>query len=294
MTDDPHNTTPPDADAEPAPEVNRPHEAAPGPAGELHRDIAIDGEDLHFTYPDGTAALRGTSLSCQAGKLLAVLGPNGSGKTTLLRCLMGRLHPQAGEVRLDGDPIRRYSARDLARRLAYVPQQPTSAFAMNVQEIILTGRLAHTGMLGLAGRKDLDVAREAMRMTETLPFASRSLSELSGGEAQRVMVARALAQQPTVCLLDEPTSHLDIRHQLRIYELMQRVAHDWPMAVICISHDVNLAARFADELLLMQGGKVVARGTPRDTLTREILSETYDVEIDLVDTGEDIPLIRAR
>ncbi len=284
MTDEHDNTTP----------AEEPSELADDPQEPLTRDAALQGQDLQFAYRDGTQALRGVSLLGRAGKLLALLGPNGSGKTTLLRCLMGRLHPQGGEVRLDGDPLKRYSPRDLARRLAYVPQQPNSAFPLSVQEIVLTGRLPHTGMLGLAGRKDLDVAREAMKMTETHAFAARCLHELSGGEAQRVMIARALAQQPTVCLLDEPTSHLDIRHQLRIYELMQRVAHDWPMAVICISHDVNLAARFADELLFMRSGKVVAAGTPAETITPEILADTYEVDVDLIDTGEDIPLIRAR
>ncbi|NBB94657.1 MAG: ATP-binding cassette domain-containing protein [Planctomycetes bacterium] len=284
MNDDPDNMP---ADAPDA-------TACEQPAEELHRDLAMEGRDLAFTYPDGTQALRGVSVEGRAGRLVCLLGPNGSGKTTLLRCLMGRLHAQRGQVLLDGDPLKLYSARDRARRLAYVPQQPDVAFAMNVQEIILTGRLVHTGMLGLAGRKDVDVAREAMRMTDTLTFAARRLDELSGGEAQRVMIARALAQQPNVCLLDEPTSHLDIRHQLRIYELMQRVAHDWPMAVICISHDVNLAARFADELILMRDGQVVAAGPPTQAATRDILAEVYDVEIDLIDTGEAVPTIRAR
>ena len=157
------------------------------------------------------------------------------------------------------------------------------------------GRFAHTGMLGMAGRKDVDVARQAMIMTETLGFATRTLEELSGGEAQRVMIARALAQQPSLLLLDEPTSHLDIRNQLLIYGMMQRLAHDWEMAVVCVSHDVNLAGRFADELVLMREGRVLAAGKPSEVIRREVLAQAYDVDVDLIDVpGEDVPMAVAR
>jgi len=134
-----------------------------------------------------------------------------------------------------------------------------------------------------------------MIMTATLDLADRTLEELSGGEAQRVMIARALAQQPSVLLLDEPTSHLDMKNQLIIHQMMQRVAHEWPMAVICVSHDVNLAARFSDELVLMRQGRVVAAGSPQETIKADILSQVYDVEIELVAGGNGaVPLVCAR
>jgi len=226
----------------------------------------LSAKEIEFEYRPGQSVLRKVTLKGSAGKLLCILGPNGSGKTTLLRCLLGQLRPASGSILLDGRPLRSYSPRALARLLAYVPQIPSSAFAFTVQELVLMGRFAHTGPMGLASQTDLAVAREAMKMTNTLQFAPRMLSELSGGEAQRVMIARALAQQPQVCLLDEPTSHLDIKNQLTIYEMMTRLGHGWEMAVICVSHEVNLAARFADELVLMRAGEVLAAGSPADVI----------------------------
>ena len=255
----------------------------------------LEASGLQFAYRPSAPVLRGVDLSARAGSLLCVLGPNGSGKTTLLRCLLGELTPGGGRIELDGRPVEAYSPRRRARLLAYVPQFPVAAFAFTVQEIILTGRLSHTGLLGLAGRKDLDIAREAMKMTHTLEFAGRTLDELSGGEAQCVMIARAIAQQPSVLLLDEPTSHLDVANQLLIYRMMQRLAHDWGVAVVCVSHDVNLASRFTDELLLMRAGRVIASGAPSEVVRSEILSKAYGVEVDLIAApGQDTPIVRAR
>lgn len=255
----------------------------------------IDVREARFSYAGGREVLRGVSFRAQAGKLLCILGPNGSGKTTLLRCLLGQLRPSGGEIRLDDRPIGLYSPRGLARLLGYVPQTPASAFGFTVRELVLMGRFAHAGALGMTGRQDLEVARLAMAMTGTEAFADRTLDELSGGEAQCAMIARALAQQPSVMLLDEPTSHLDIRNQLAIYRMMQRLAHDWRMAVICVSHDINVAARFADQLVLMRDGQVVAAGGPAQVISPQTLSQTYDVPIELVAVpGSDIPIVLAR
>lgn len=255
----------------------------------------LRAEAVTFAYQGGPDVLCGVDLSAGAGKLLCLLGPNGSGKTTLLRCLLGRLRPQSGSIVLDGRALAQHSARTLARLMGYVAQSPSAAFAFTVHQIVLMGRFAHTGLLGMAGRKDLEVARQAMIMTETLDFAARTLDELSGGEAQRVMIARALAQQPSVLLLDEPTSHLDIRNQLLIYDMMQRLAHDWEMAVVCVSHDVNLAGRFADELVLIREGEVLAAGKPGEVIRQEILARAYDVRVDLISVpGQDVPMALAR
>jgi len=256
----------------------------------------IEAAGLGFAYRDGPDVLTDVSLRAEAGKLLCVLGPNGSGKTTLLRCLLGRLAPKAGTIRLDDRHLADYDAKALARRLAYVPQVATSAFGFTAMELVLMGRFAHTGPLGLAGEHDRAVAKQAMIMTETTDLAARTLDELSGGEAQRVMIARALAQQPTAMLLDEPTSHLDIRNQLIIYAMMQRLAHEWEMAVVCVSHDVNLAARFADRLVLMRGGRILAAGTGDEVVRGDILERVYDVAVDLIPTGDagQTPMVRAR
>jgi iron complex transport system ATP-binding protein len=259
------------------------------------RPPILEARDVTFAYPRGGQVLHGVTLTAAPGRLVCLLGPNGSGKTTLLRCLLGQLEPSAGEVLLDGQPLGKHSRRQLARKLAYVPQTPKSAFAFSSWEIVLSGRFAHGSGLGFASEHDHAVARQAMTMTDTLEFAPRTLDELSGGEAQRVMLARALAQQPAVLLLDEPTSHLDIRNQLAIYDLMCRVAHDWPMAVVCVSHDLNVAGRFADEIALMRDGALLADGPAGEVLTREAISAAYDVDVDLIDViGSPVPMVRAR
>ncbi len=250
--------------------------------------------DVGFAYHTDMPVLSGVSLSVSSGEFVCLLGANGSGKTTLLKCLMGRLRPSIGAVRLDGEDVRKFSARALARRIAYVPQEPRVAFAMSALEIVLTGRLAHSGALGLAGQKDLDIAKAAMKMTQTLEFHDRPLGELSGGEAQRVMIARAIAQQPDICLLDEPTSQLDIACQMLIYRMMQRLAHDWNMAVICVSHDVNLAARFSDRLILMRRGSVVVAGQPREVITETVIKETYGLDVELIPVDNEPPIVRAK
>lgn len=255
----------------------------------------IEVRNLAFAYRPQSPVLRGVSLQASAGELLCVLGPNGSGKTTLLRSLLGQLTPTGGEIRLDGRSLPSYAPRQLARLLAYVPQFPQSAFDFTVLELVLTGRFAHTGVMALASEQDLTIARLALQMTHTEALADRTLDELSGGEAQCVMIARALAQQPSLLLLDEPTSHLDIANQLLIYRMMGRLAHDWGMAVICVAHDINVASRYADRLLLMRQGQVMAHGKPSEVIRAEILSQTYGVQIDLVDAPDgQTPLILAR
>ncbi|HET6429427.1 MAG TPA: ABC transporter ATP-binding protein [Phycisphaerae bacterium] len=251
-------------------------------------------EGLSFAYGDGKRVLDGIALTARTGQLVCLLGPNGSGKTTALRCMLGLLKPGGGKVQLDGRAVADYTRRQLARVMAYVPQFPTSAFAFDCRQIVMMGRFARMGSLGLSGEADRQVVRQAMVMTETTGFAERTLEELSGGEAQRVMIARALAQQPEVLLLDEPTSHLDVRHQMGIYRMMVRLAHDWPMAVVCVSHDVNMAARFADRLVLLRDGRVVAAGTPAEVIRADVLRETYSIEVTLIQTGAGVPLVVPR
>lgn len=253
----------------------------------------LQATNVRFAYRAGADVLHGVNLAAARGKFLCLLGPNGSGKTTLLKLLLGVLSPGAGTIELETKPLDAYSPKALAQKIAYVPQTPTSALHFPVRELVLMGRYAHTGAMGLPGEADLRVARLAMEMTESTDIAGRTLEELSGGQAQCAMIARALAQQPGVCLLDEPTSHLDIRNQLRIYRMMRRLAYDWNMAVVCVSHDVNLAGRFADELMLMKQGNVVAAGGPGDVIQTNLLRETYDVEIELIPTEQGPPIVRA-
>jgi ABC-type cobalamin/Fe3+-siderophores transport system ATPase subunit len=261
----------------------------------MTRSPLLEARDLAFAYRPEQPVLHQAALQVNEGHFVCILGPNGSGKTTLLRCILRQITPSAGVIHLSGRDLASYSPRELARTLAYVPQFPRSAFNFTVQELVLMGRFAHTGALGLAGQQDRAVAHLAMEMTGTLPFASRTLEELSGGEAQCVMIARALAQQPSLTLLDEPTSHLDIKNQLLIYRMMRRLAHDWNMGVLCVSHDLNLAARFADDLVLLRKGEMVCAGPPAQVIESDLLSQTYDVTIELIKLpGEEIPIIWAR
>jgi len=249
---------------------------------------------LAFRYGgDGDDALAGVNLQTHVGELVCILGPNGSGKTTLLKCLLGLLRPDRGSVTLDGRPLGRYGAMDLARKVSYVPQAVSPAVAFTVEQIIMMGRTPHMGRLGLPGDLDRRVVAAAMEMTDVTRFARRDLDSLSGGERQTVMITRALAQQPRVMLLDEPTSSLDVKHQLGIYSLMAKLAHDWDMAVVCVSHDVNLAGRFADRLVFLKDAAVAAAGIPADVITADTLRTVYDVPVRLVDAGLSVPMVVA-
>lgn len=245
---------------------------------------------LAFAYQPGAPVLRGLGMRATEGELLCILGPNGSGKTTLLKCLLGRLKPTSGEVMLAGEPLRRHRTAELARVLSYVAQDTQPAFAFTVRQVVTMGRTPHMGPLGLPGDLDRRVVNAAMAMTATTEFADRNVDSLSGGERQRVMIARALAQQPRLMLLDEPTSSLDVRHQLEIYRLMAKLAHEWGMAVVCVSHDVNLAGRFADRLILLRDGVTMADGPPAEVMTEQTLARVYDVRVRMVDVGLPVPM----
>ncbi|MFH1466174.1 MAG: ABC transporter ATP-binding protein [Pseudomonadota bacterium] len=254
----------------------------------------LEARGLVFGYRPEAPVLRGVSLALEPGVFTCVLGPNGTGKTTLLRCLLGGLRPAAGQVLLEGRPLMEVPLRERARRVAYVPQVPTSAFAFTVRELVAMGRHAHQGALGLASFADREAVERALLRTGSQALADRTLEELSGGEAQCAMIARALAQAPRVLLLDEPTSHLDLRNQLSIYGLIRDLAHEEGVAALCIGHDVNLAARHADRLVLLRDGHVLAAGPPAEVLDAGVLGECYGVEVDLVDPGDGLPVVRAR
>lgn len=260
---------------------------------DLH-PVTLRARALGFGYRASAPLLQGVDLDVPAGQLVVLLGRNGSGKTTLLRCLLGFLNPAAGAVELEDRPLASYRPRERARRLAYVPQNPGSAFDFTAEDIVLSGRLAHQGSLGLAGRTDLDIVHLAMEMTGVADLRKRTLAELSGGEAQCVMIARALAQQPAALLLDEPTSHLDLANQLRIFAMLRRIARDWPMAVLCVAHDINLAARYADRLALLADGRILAAGAPAEVVRADLLEQAYGVRVDLVPHGTASPLVWPR
>jgi iron complex transport system ATP-binding protein len=241
----------------------------------------LDVRDLEFAYRRGAPVFQGFSLAVERGRLVCVLGPNGSGKSTLLRIIVGLLSPSKGEVRLAGIPVAAYGRGALARRIAYVPQETLAAVGFTVLETVLMGRSPHTGALGFETARDWYATREALRLTDVEALADRSLEELSGGERQRVIVARALAQEPDVMLLDEPTAFLDIRHQHAIYGLLRALVRQRDLTVVCVSHDLNLAAAYAERLVLVNRGRVAAAGKPDEVIRSEVLSPVYETPVEI-------------
>lgn len=257
--------------------------------------VALQVDQLSFAYRPGQPVLHEVNLRVDAGQFTAVLGPNGSGKSTLLKCLLGRLATRHGQIHINGQPLAAYRSAELAQQIAYVPQSVSHSLAFTVREVVLTGRFAHGQFLGLANPNDTAVAQDVMRQCGVDHLADRLVDELSGGEAQCVMIARALAQQPRLLLLDEPTSHLDLHNQASIYRLMQSLAREQHMAVLCVSHDVNLAARFADQLLMMNQGRRIALGPPADAMTQENLEATYETDVQLLEVvGQNLPMVVAK
>jgi len=245
----------------------------------FYRTPKLFSEDLDAGYPaDEALVLRKLSLEIGDRDIVALVGPNGSGKSTLLRALGRVLKPRRGTVYLDGRAMREWPTREVARRLALLPQGPTLAADLNVQELVWLGRSPHQGLLGLPRREDEEAVRWAINETGIASMAGRRLSELSGGERQRVWVAMALAQQPQVLLLDEPTTFLDLNHQLEVLDLVQYLNHEHGLTVVMVLHDLNQAARYARRVVVLREGEVYADGAPAEVLTPETLRDVFGVE----------------
>ncbi|MFB0842699.1 ABC transporter ATP-binding protein [Paenibacillus oleatilyticus] len=221
--------------------------------------------------------LHDVNLEMRPGRFIGLIGPNGSGKSTLLRAMGGLRRPAAGEVLLDGASLHRMKPKAVARHIAYVPQDLSIELDFTAEEVVMLGRYAHRGRFASASAADREAVREAMRTTGIDSFADRRVTELSGGQRQMVFIAKALAQQPRILLLDEPISALDIRHQLRVMKLLLERTNDG-LLIVAALHDLNLAARFCDELILLRHGHVLASGAPECVMTTERLRQAYGVE----------------
>lgn len=219
-------------------------------------------------------ALDGVTTQVPSGALYAVLGPNGSGKSTLMRALMGLVRPEGGTTLIGGRETRDWSRRELAMEVGAVPQNEHMAFPLTVKAFVGMGRYPHLGALRPAGEADRSAVSDALRRCDVEGLATRDVMTLSGGELQRVRIARALAQEPTALVLDEPTASLDIRHEMSIFQLL-RASADGGMTVLLITHNINLAARFADRLLLLDQGRVAAEGEVREVFREDVLEEVY-------------------
>jgi iron complex transport system ATP-binding protein len=245
----------------------------------------LQAVDVSFAYGhrqrDTLPVLDRVSLEVQRGTIVGLLGPNGSGKTTLLRLLSGVLLPRSGQVLIDGRPLSQLTRRDVARRIAVVPQETRTAFDFSVIDMVLMGRYPHLGPFELEGAADQDIARDAMAATGTAALADRPFSTLSGGEKQRVVVASALAQASELLLLDEPTAALDLRFQFEIAALLKRLNAERGTTLVVSTHDLNLAASLCQRVILLRQGRVIAHGAIEDTLTEGNIRRLYDVDAEV-------------
>lgn len=236
--------------------------------------LTIDGVDCHY---GAVKILEEVTFSVRGGELLGILGPNGSGKTTLLRSISRILKPSRGVVLLNDVDVYSLKTVEVARQLAVVPQETTMIFNFTALDIVLMGRNPHIPRFKMEGIRDLNIAKKAMKLTGTLHLASRPITELSGGERQRVIIARALAQEPKVLLLDEPTVHLDINNQLEMMDLISKLCKEKGLIVLAVLHDINLASRYCDSILLLKNGRIVSAGNLDEVLTSENIREVYQV-----------------
>ncbi|MFQ5839677.1 MAG: ABC transporter ATP-binding protein [Candidatus Methylomirabilales bacterium] len=237
---------------------------------------AVEVRDLTFAYPGGSeSVLREVSFAVETGGILGVIGPNSAGKTTLLRLLSGLRGPHTGALRLFGQTFEMMARRAVARIVAVVPQEFQVAFPFTVWEVVLMGRYPWMNGFGFERPRDRAQVDAALNETETRGLAHKYLDQLSGGEKQRVLIARALAQEPQLLLLDEPTVHLDLNHQVEVLRLIRALNRQRGLTVLLVSHDLNVAAACCHRLLLLKEGRVMAEGRPEEVMQPEILESTY-------------------
>lgn len=241
-------------------------------------DQVLAAQGITFAY-DGQAVLHDVRFALHRGDFVALLGPNGSGKTTLLKILCGLLSPRAGRVVWDGGDLAALKRREIARRIALVPQELSVPFAFTVREMVLLGRTPYIRPLFGDMARDRESVEQALALTEMRAFADRFFGDLSGGERQRVVIAMALAQEPEVLLLDEPTVHLDINHQIEVLELVHRLNRERGLTVLATMHDLNLAALYFDRLVLLNEGCVVTEGPPAEVLSKERVESVFGAEV---------------
>jgi ABC-type cobalamin/Fe3+-siderophores transport system ATPase subunit len=243
----------------------------------------LEARELTITY-DHRIAVADLSLTVKPGEITAVIGPNGAGKSTLLKSLNGQVRPSSGTIFLDGQPLERLNRRSISRRIAVVAQEAELRFPVTVLEFVLGGRFAWATNAGWGWETehDLQIADAVLRETELNDLSGRLMNELSGGERQRALMARALATEAPILLLDEPTANLDLSHQVTLLELVRNRCDRNEAAALVVTHDINLAAQFADNLILMKQGRAVHSGKPEQVLQPHILQEVFEVRV-LVD-----------
>lgn len=237
----------------------------------------IEINNLCFSFEQ--EVLKDININIERGKFYTILGPNGSGKTTLLRLLSKSLHMDIGEIFIDEKNLTQIKPTTLAKQMAVVPQSTEIEFDFSVQDIVLMGRTPHISRFCSESEKDVEIAMTAMKCTNTWELKNKSINALSGGERQRVVVARAIAQETGIILLDEPISHLDIHHQIEIMNQLKQLNKNKNITIIAVLHDLNIAAAYADHMILMHDRRVYKDGTPEEVLTEDIIKQVYGLEV---------------
>jgi iron complex transport system ATP-binding protein len=240
--------------------------------------VKLEVKDVTFSYAQ-EPTLENVSIEVVETEVLGVLGPNGAGKSTLLKCIDRILTPQKGRILLDGKDIQTMSRMDLAKKVGYIPQSASHVFSATVFDTVLMGRRPHLGWR--SSEKDTEVVLETLHLLHIEDFAMRDINELSGGQLQKVFIARALTQEPDLLLLDEPTSNLDVRHQLEVMHTIKSIVRKKGISAIMAIHDLNLAARYADTIVMMNGGSISSVGNPTSVLTQENIKQVYGVEAEV-------------
>jgi len=238
-------------------------------------------KNIGFMYGK-TWALKGIDLQVNAGEMLGVLGPNGSGKSTLLRIMDGILIPHEGEIFLKNKAMADFKRSELAEKIAMVDQENYFRFSFSALEVVLMGRFPHLKRFQFEGEKDMEVVVNALAATHSLELSDRSINELSGGEKQRVLIARALSQEPGIILLDEPTSFLDLKYKREIFQLISSLTEEKGLSVVLVSHDIDLAAQYCHQLILLKNGSIIKMGVPESVVTSSNIEEVYECPV-LVD-----------
>jgi len=241
-------------------------------------DSKLEVSSLSFKY-DNKSILNNLSFNIKEGEFVSVIGPNGSGKSTLLKCITNINRPNKGFVSIEEKAIDEYKAKELAKKVAVVPQDTFIDFDFTVFDIVIMGRSPYLGRFERESEEDYRITKEALESTNTLELMNRKISQLSGGERQRVIIARALAQKPDIILLDEPTSHLDINHQMEVLSLLKKLNKEKKMTLLLVIHDINLAARFSDRLILLKDGKILSIGTPNEVITPQNMEVAYNMDM---------------
>ena len=240
-------------------------------------------KNVEFGY-NSTLVLEGISMDLDRSEIIGIVGPNGAGKSTLIRCIDRILTPGGGTILLDETDISTLSRMEIARKMGYVPQTTTRVFPATVFDTVLMGRRPHLGWK--SSDADVDKVLEILELLGIMEFAMRDFNEISGGQQQKVLIARALAQEADILLLDEPTSNLDIRHQLEVMEIMTNIVHKKGISAVMAIHDLNLASRYTSRILMMNGGRIFAAGDPESVLTEENIRRAYGVEALVKSDGE--------